>query len=144
MSFIGPCICEKPSFQFNPDTTFFLALYSAIIKRVCSAQESNYTQNNNNESINDGEIGFSPKMLQIPTKMLALFSNANACLLFSKKCRHNLERPTPEPQNRIPTESTQRVHDITIRDFLTKNASLSEVTVHFSLPPSCAYPQKYA
>ena len=60
---------------------------------VCQFQESNYTQINNNESINDREIGFPPKMLQIPPKMLALFSNANACLLFSKKCRHNLERP---------------------------------------------------
>ena len=34
MSFIEPCVGEKPSFQANPDTTFFSVLYCTIIKRV--------------------------------------------------------------------------------------------------------------
>ena len=73
-------------------------LCSPLVSLFASLR-SNYTQINNNESINDREIVFPPKMLQIPPKMLALFSNANACLLFSKKCRHNLERPIHGPGN---------------------------------------------
>ena len=34
MSFIEACVCEKPSFQANPDTTHISALYCIIIKRV--------------------------------------------------------------------------------------------------------------
>ena len=52
----------------------------------------------------------------------------------------NAKLTTPKPQKRrIPTESTQRGHDITIRDFNYKKTLRSEVTAHSSTS-SCAYP----
>ena len=70
--------------------------------------------------------------------MLALFSNASSCLLFSKKCWHNLDRPTLGPVEAIGGKFAS-VLLLSVFDGLTEKMDLKKLlgqikdTVHDEL-----------